>query len=114
MELNVSSKQALQQIKKKTEAELIAYTNKDYVCQVVRGKHYFHNEIKIKEYIPSANIPDFIAKHRNLAKSLAIKRLLQRKSIAKVLFQSLSYIGVSKIDEKDNYNCIINFKKCKI
>ena len=107
MELNVSSKQALQQVKKKTEAKLIAYTNKDYVCQVVRGVHYFHNNQKSVEYIPSANIPDFIAKHRKLAKSIAIKRLLAKKKICSVILQSFNFIGF-KMDKE--IKSISNFK----
>ena len=111
MELNAQSQQALQQIKRKTEAQLVAYTRKDYVCSVRNGKHLYFNHPKPVEYIPSPNIPDFIAKHRKLAKSIAIKKVLERKKIGKVILQSFNYINF-KIEDKAV--CISNFKACKI
>jgi len=111
MELSAQSQQALQQIKRKTEAQLVAYTRKDYVCSVRNGKHLYFNHPKPVEYIPSPNIPDFIAKNKNKAKTLAIRKLLERKAVAKLILQCFSYINATK---EGRYVSINGFKRCQV
>lgn len=114
MELSQQNKKELLKVKNRITPILVGYVRKDYVCEVDRkGNHLYYNEPKEISYIPSLNIKDYCIKHKNIAKAIAHHKLMQRKKIAQVIYQSFAFIGLCKKSEKPVVS-IVGFKKCSI
>ena len=100
MEMNTTSQQVLS-IVKKNMPKIVAYTNKDYVCNVTNdGTHKFYNEPKVVEYTPSPYIVEYCQINKNKLKTKAIFNLLERKKIARVIIQSFKYLNIHKLNKE--------------